>query len=94
MLGLFARDALRRERKALRRPRTHIRAGIRAMVLAAGKCAICGATERLQVDHRLPLARGGDNTFANLQALCARCNRWKGMYGTNETVAARLKVTA
>lgn len=38
----------------------------------------CGATAGLQVDHVVPLARGGTNDFANLQVLCASCNNSKG----------------
>ena len=31
----------------------------------------------LQVDHILPLARGGTNDFSNLQTLCSQCNLQK-----------------
>lgn len=42
------------------------------------RCATCGATEQLELDHRIPLSRGGDNHWRNLQWLCRRCNRRKG----------------
>lgn len=42
------------------------------------RCLLCGATEPLEVDHRIPLARGGTNDLENLQTLCAPCNRRKG----------------
>lgn len=38
------------------------------------------AIERLypNVEHVLPLARGGENDPANLRAACTPCNEWKG----------------
>jgi 5-methylcytosine-specific restriction endonuclease McrA len=85
-----AKAALRRERQRLKRPRSHIPKAYRAIALAPGRCVICGATEDLHVDHRVALARGGDNHPSNLQALCRRCNLRKGVYGTNESVARSL----
>lgn len=43
-----------------------------------GRCAACGSAELLQLDHVIPVARGGDSGPANLQLLCAPCNRDKG----------------
>ncbi len=34
--------------------------------------------EPLELDHRRPLARGGDNHHANLRWLCRGCNRGRG----------------
>jgi hypothetical protein len=51
---------------------------IRRQVLSAGKCAACGETENLVVDHIVPIVRGGSSDISNLQALCAPCNRSKG----------------
>lgn len=34
----------------------------------------CGATERLELDHVVPLSIGGDHTLANAQILCKTCN--------------------
>lgn len=46
------------------------------------KCAECKASVRLkakrQVDHIIPIARGGTNWPSNLQILCAPCNMSKG----------------
>lgn len=43
-----------------------------------GRCATCGSDELLQFDHVIPVALGGASTPANLQLLCAPCNRDKG----------------
>jgi 5-methylcytosine-specific restriction endonuclease McrA len=43
-----------------------------------GRCAVCGSGELLQFDHVIPVALGGASTAANLQVLCAACNREKG----------------
>jgi len=38
------------------------------------RCAWCGGTERLHVDHIVPRAKGGSNEAGNLQVLCRDCN--------------------
>ncbi len=54
-----------------------------------GKCAICERPtdfDEGEIDHIIPLAKGGTNDFDNLQWLCLRCNRLKGHTKTNEEV--------
>lgn len=46
--------------------------------LLASPCAQCGSTENVQVDHIVPIARGGRHSIGNLQPLCAKCNQSKG----------------
>lgn len=57
--------------------------GLRYQILkdGGGRCALCGATAKdspLDVDHIIPRSRGGGTEAANLQVLCAKCNRTKG----------------
>lgn len=42
-----------------------------------GRCAYCGCSEPLTVDHRVPLARGGSNFISNILPACSRCNKRK-----------------
>jgi hypothetical protein len=44
------------------------------------KCQLCGATENLQIDHRVPFAVAGETLQADdnpYQVLCGSCNRKK-----------------
>ena len=40
-------------------------------------CGACGRGVRLEVDHRIPRAKGGSDALDNLQTLCYDCNRGK-----------------
>lgn len=43
------------------------------------RCRNCGRkTNDLEIDHIIPIAKGGKTTFENLQTLCHRCNVRKG----------------
>ena len=64
------------ERATLRK---HYKAWYAALVADYGeKCAHCGSSEKLVLDHRISIAKGGLSTLDNLQILCAECNRLKG----------------
>jgi hypothetical protein len=43
-----------------------------------GQCVKCGARERLEFDHVIPVVKGGSSTERNVQLLCESCNRSKG----------------
>lgn len=43
----------------------------------ADRCARCGATERLELDHIVPRFAGGKATKENVQTLCKPCNLHK-----------------
>jgi hypothetical protein len=54
---------------------------VRAMVLLrdGARCLRCRTAVRLEVDHIIPVSKGGKTEESNLQTLCRRCNRrkWK-----------------
>ena len=41
------------------------------------KCVRCESTQNLEVDHIMPLTRGGRHNEDNFQILCRSCNRKK-----------------
>lgn len=45
-----------------------------------GKCANCRCSivDGYYIDHRVPVAKGGDNSPGNIELLCPRCNLAKG----------------
>ncbi len=42
------------------------------------RCVYCGATERLSIDHKVPLSKGGTSETRNLVTACHSCNSAKG----------------
>jgi 5-methylcytosine-specific restriction endonuclease McrA len=61
------------------RDRTPIPPEIRRLVWQrdGGRCVQCGADHDLQLDHIIPVSKGGATTVDNLQILCGPCNRRK-----------------
>jgi HNH endonuclease len=57
----------------------HVPDGIRATVLVrdGGRCRKCRRAINLEMDHIVPVSKGGKTEEANLQTLCRRCNRAK-----------------
>lgn len=44
------------------------------------RCKLCGKTAKqtkLEIDHIIPVAKGGGDSLTNLQTLCIDCNRGK-----------------
>lgn len=79
-----------------------ISGSIRYKVLTRAKhrcelCGISGEEKALDVDHIVPINKGGPNVLENMQALCYTCNSqkrdtdstdfrlWKGMYEKRDT---------
>lgn len=49
------------------------------------RCYYCGkGGGRLQMEHRIPLARGGDNDISNIVPACESCNRRKRIMTDDE----------
>lgn len=42
-----------------------------------GVCANCGSGQNMELDHIVPLSKGGGDDISNLQWLCRSCNRGK-----------------
>lgn len=42
------------------------------------RCKYCGSTLNLEIDHIIPISKGGKSEYNNLQTLCHRCNVNKG----------------
>lgn len=61
--------------------RTYIPAYIRKLIFIRDNycCVKCGSKKNLEIHHIIPHARGGSNRLENLQLLCQRCNRMKGV---------------
>ena len=79
-------EKIRREVEALENcerlagsPRETIPESVRLFVWQRdkGQCVQCGARERLEFDHIIPVVAGGSSTERNVQLLCESCNRSK-----------------
>ena len=49
-----------------------------------GHCLLCESTEKLGVDHIIPISKGGSDDTENLQILCHKCNAIKSNHLPNE----------
>ena len=63
-------------------PRIAIPPAVRSYVFERDnyQCQSCGKTNEqteLNIDHIIPLAKGGSNDISNLQTLCRSCNQKK-----------------
>ena len=45
--------------------------------LYASPCFYCGETERITMEHLIPLSRGGRHSIGNLAPMCESCNKSK-----------------
>ena len=75
---------LRRQLAARRRARKLEAAGsftvaewLALVELWDGRCAYCGERAPLEIDHRVPLSRGGTDSIDNILPACGPCNRRK-----------------
>ena len=58
-----------------------------------GKCFYCGEVlnSKFDIDHKIPLSRGGSNWPENLCCACARCNRSKHTKTVEEFISITSK---
>jgi len=42
--------------------------------IRSSPCTFCNATDNIQIDHVIPLSKGGRHSIGNLQPLCQPCN--------------------
>lgn len=54
------------------------KAWLEKLKLLGGKCVYCGSSEKITIDHIIPICKGGTNEINNLQPLCLHCNSSKG----------------
>lgn len=79
-VGVWGRKKWKRRNKPTRRP---VSSTVKTALYERqrGICNGCGeefAKRNLEVDHILPLSKGGQTELVNLQLLCGHCNRVKG----------------
>src|SRR5215469_1098574 len=65
----------REDRYANRRVPDSMRATV--LVRDGGRCRRCRRSINLEMDHIVPVSKGGTTEESNLQVLCRRCNRTK-----------------
>jgi 5-methylcytosine-specific restriction endonuclease McrA len=41
-------------------------------------CVYCGDCKQIELDHIIPIARGGNHSIGNIAPACQKCNRSKG----------------
>lgn len=63
------------------------------------RCFRCGLEPsderpRMDIDHIIPVARGGGNYYGNFQFLCGPCNSWKGTQIIDFRPGERRKIDA
>lgn len=72
---------LKNNRRRLQQGGKHIPDWAWKLVLevCGGACVKCGSTERLTIDHIIPLSKGGEHDISNIQPLCLSCNDKKNV---------------
>ena len=79
------KDADCNDRRQAKKERSKMTPKLRYEVLKRDgfRCVMCGASASdgalLEVDHIVPVSKGGETIEENLQTLCRECNRGKGV---------------
>lgn len=58
-----------------------------ALLRAGHQCELCGATDRLEADHVIPIKRGGSDHLDNVQVLCHSCHFIKTLWDNPQWVS-------
>lgn len=80
-----------------RKERKLMNSTLRRQVLSRDgyRCCVCGKTVndgiRLEIDHIIPVSKGGQTTISNLQTLCNICNAKKCAQDNQSFVASETK---
>lgn len=53
-------------------------------------CGWYGTSQSFEIDHIVPLSRGGSSSLSNLRWICSGCNRQKGKMSHEEYLTWRL----
>lgn len=56
------------------------------------RCAYCNRDELLEMDHMMPISRGGHHTKENVVPACVPCNRSKGALTPLEFIGTRFRM--
>ena len=94
-IGLINDEELEAELKKIRSERAkkaYIPDSTRKDLLSDAKCTYCGSKKNLQLDHIVPIVKGGTSTKSNLQVLCKKCNVRKSGNRTMKTSYGTLHV--
>lgn len=69
---VIAQKRTRRSRK--RGAKTYVVSAKELKTLYSRPCCVCGSKINIEIDHIVPLSKGGDHSIGNLQPLCKPCN--------------------
>ncbi|MFP3835385.1 HNH endonuclease [Chryseobacterium sp. SIMBA_028] len=71
-------SALRTAKRRLRMYANLFNRDIRKLLINDNSiCAKCSSSQSLQIDHIIPVGKGGRNELSNTQILCSKCNLYK-----------------
>jgi 5-methylcytosine-specific restriction endonuclease McrA len=64
----------------------------RLLAEARGRCFYCRNAAKLEIDHVIPISRGGPHAIGNLVASCRPCNMKKGNRMPSEWLSFRTRL--